>query len=40
LIFRVVELFYMPATNEQSSAVDPRFDQSPLVTSGMDSFDR
>ena len=34
----VVEMFYMPGTNEQSTAVDPRFDHSPLVTDAMDSF--
>ena len=34
----VVEMFYMPGTNEQSTAVDPRLDQSPLATHRMDSF--
>jgi uncharacterized cupin superfamily protein len=34
----VVEMFYMPGTNEQSTAVDPRLDPSPIVTHGMDTF--
>jgi Cupin domain len=35
----VVEMFYMPGTNEQSTAVDPRLDTSPIATRGMDSFE-
>ena len=34
----VVEMFYMPGANEQSTADDPRLDPSPVVTRGMDSF--
>jgi hypothetical protein len=34
----VVEMFYMPGTNEQSTALDPRLDPSPIATHGLDTF--
>jgi hypothetical protein len=34
----VVEMFFMPGGNEQSTAVDPRLDHSPSVTCGLGSF--
>ena len=34
----VVEMFYMPGSNEQSTAIDPRLDPSPIETHGFDAF--